>query len=401
MRKLVTIRTINELNPIVGADAIEVATVDGWKLVVKKGEFNAGDTCVYFEIDSFLPKSDERYSFIMRSGVRNFEGVEGHKLRTIKLRGQISQGLALPVTLFPEIQTWFAENFGRADVNPAEMDFSEMLGIKKWEPNIPANMVGQVEGLFPSFIRKTDQERCQNIGREIFGYEDTYEPFLIENIPAESIQKMIVKGDLVERGGQLMRVHKAVVSPNDVYEVTLKLDGTSVTYYKMDWKVGACSRNLELKVNDDNKDNAIIKMFIESNLMHVLNSIPDNVAIQGELMGPGIQGNREGFKENRYFIFEMQDLDNGVNYTPEMRMEMMKDLYGYGVDENLVQHAPIIGYNCKLGDTLGIKDIDGLLSFAEGKSINHAVREGVVFKRKDGKFSFKAISNKYLEKEKD
>src|SRR5277367_4813561 len=97
-RKLVTIRQINSINPIPGADAIEVASIEGWRVVVKKGQFHIGDYGVYFEIDSFLPENDPRarYAFLMKSGLREFEGVRGHKLRTVKLRGQISQGLVLP-----------------------------------------------------------------------------------------------------------------------------------------------------------------------------------------------------------------------------------------------------------------------------------------------------------------
>lgn len=392
MRKLVTIRTINELNPIPGADAIEVATVDGWKLVVKKGEFKPGDQCMYFEIDSFLPKSDERYAFIMRSGVRNFEGVEGHKLRTIKLRGQISQGLALPVTLFPEVFTMENESSGKT--------LDEILGIKKWEPNIPANMVGQVEGLFPSFIRKTDQERCQNIPTQIFGYTETYEDFDVGNIPLDAIDRMLEKGDLLILDGRYVRVYPAKASVDDRYEVSMKLDGTSVTFFKMDAKLGVCSRNLELKVNEDNKDNALVRMFIDSMMMSVLDKIGENIAIQGELMGPGIQGNREGFKTNKFFIFDVQDLENGVYYTPEMRMSLLDDLYGYGVDTDMVLHVPIIANNIRLDD-MDISCVGDLLAHAEGPSINHPVREGDVYKRMDGKFSFKAISNKFLEKEKD
>jgi len=91
MRRLVTIRQIAVIDPIPNADAIECATIDGWKVVVKKGEFKVGDCCVYFEIDSFLPESDPRYGFLMKGGVREFEGSRGHKLKTVKLRGQLSQ----------------------------------------------------------------------------------------------------------------------------------------------------------------------------------------------------------------------------------------------------------------------------------------------------------------------
>ena len=94
-RKLVSIRTIASVEPIPNADAIEVAVVDGWKVVTKKGEFKAGDLCVYFEIDSFLPDGVPAWQFLVDKSSRIFEGVKGHKLRSIKLRGVTSQGLVL------------------------------------------------------------------------------------------------------------------------------------------------------------------------------------------------------------------------------------------------------------------------------------------------------------------
>src|SRR5690606_28178781 len=132
----------------------EVATVDGWKVVVKKGEFKVGDIAVYFEIDSFLPESDPRYAFLMKSK-RTFNGVVGHRLRTIRLRGQVSQGLLLPIHEFPE--AWY--------VSYKTLD--ELLGITKWEKPLPSQLAGKVKGYFPSFIRKTDQERVQNLREEL------------------------------------------------------------------------------------------------------------------------------------------------------------------------------------------------------------------------------------------
>jgi RNA ligase (TIGR02306 family) len=238
-------------------------------------------------------------------------------------------------------------------------DVSAHLGIIKWEPVLPANMAGQVKGLFPSFIRKTDQERCQNIVDEIF----------IDNKDAR-------------------------------YEVTIKLDGTSVTTYVFQNDTGVCSRNLELKISEENKDNALVKMFQGSMLEAVLDKMGENIAVQGELMGPGIQGNRENFKDTKFFIFEAQFIDDQRNLTPAERTNLFKDLICYGVDGQTVQHVPMLHYNVTLAE-LGIFGVEDLLNFAEGKSINHQVREGLVFKRMDGGFSFKAISNRFLEKEKD
>lgn len=360
-RKLVTIRKIKDLLPIPGADRIEIAQIDGWKVVAKKGEFAVGDPCVYFEIDSFLPESDARYSFLMKSGVREFEGQRGHRLRTVKLRGQISQGLALPLgtaenTAFPEIWQYLWDH-NLDETRAYEADFSELLGIKKWEPQIAPELVGQVKGYFPGFITRTDQERCQNIVDEIF----------VENT-------------------------------NSRYEVSLKLDGTSVTYYYMHGEVGVCSRNLELKLNDANSNNTLIRMFEDSGIRAALEKLGCNVAIQGELMGPGIQNNREKLKAPRFFIFEAQNLDTHLLMTPQEREDLVVDMFDVGIDHELVGEAPVLHRAVTLSE-LGITNVDQLLQFAVGPSINNTVREGVVFKRADGQFSFKAISNVYLDEE--
>ena len=340
MRKLVTIRTINDIADIPGADNIQVANIDGWSVVIRRGEFQAGDPCMYFEIDSFLPESDERFAFLMKSGVREFEGSTGHRLRSVKLRGQLSQGLVLPLSLFPEL------------LATAAVDLAVLLGVKKWEAPIPAQLAGQVKGAFPGFIRKTDQERCQNLLHEIF----------VDNADAR-------------------------------YEVTVKLDGTSATYYHREGEVGACSRNLELKLGEENKDNTIVKLLYQTGLDALLAGL-GNVALQGEVMGEGIQGNREGLKGHAFFLFDVQDLDAGRYFTPAERQQLLDKLNGQ------VLHVPLLHQGVTLGE-LGITDIAGLLKFAEGASLKHPVREGVVFKRMDGGFSFKVISNRFLLGEKD
>jgi RNA ligase (TIGR02306 family) len=369
-RRLVTVRTIAALDPIPGADAIEVATIEGWKVVVKKGDFTVGQPCLYFEIDSFLPETDLRYEFLMKAGVREFEGVRGHRLRTIKLRGQVSQGLVLPIakesaggdiiSIFPEVLAVMTAQ--HLDCTAARhLDFASILGIKKYEAPIPACLAGQAKGFFPTFIKKTDQERCQNLITEIFGDLDA------------------------------------------LYEVTVKLDGTSATFFHYYDEVGACSRNLELKINEENKDNTIVKMFVKSGLAAALASGKlGNVAVQGEIMGPGIQGNREQLKDHKFFIFDVQYLDHsGSGYlTAEERGSFYRALLDNGVNPDMVGHVPIDSARTTLRE-LNISNVQELLAYAEGPSLKHPVREGLVFKRIDGKFSFKAISNAFLVKEKE
>jgi RNA ligase (TIGR02306 family) len=417
-RKLASFRLIDRIEPIEGADAIELAVVGGWKVVTKKGEFQPGDPCVYFEIDSFMPDGVPAWQFLVDKSPRIFNGVKGHKLRTVKLRGQISQGLILPVTAFyvlelvlkPELTARESAEIAslptatmeevlnlryglhefEAALSPQDLNLNALLGIVKWEPVMSAQLAGMAEGLFPSFIRKTDQERAQNLSDEIFGFTDTV-------IPAN------------EALGRPAITRYAKGDPNAKYEITMKLDGSSMTVFarligenRDEVETGVCSRNLQLKVNEANAENTFVKMAIDSHLLGVLHQLAEEhgieLAVQGELMGPNIQNNREELKEFRFYMFDIYDIRSGTYLPPEERRAMFDRLKAMGAK---IEHVPIIAYTANLLDTLGIATMDQLLKFAEGPSIKHQVREGLVYKRVDGLFSFKTISNKYLEKEKD
>jgi RNA ligase (TIGR02306 family) len=140
MRKLASIQLIRSLEVIEGADAIEKASVLGWQLVVKKGEFQVGDLCVYCEIDSVMPERPE-FEFLKPRGMR---------IKTIRLREQVSQGICFPLSILPD-GIALEEN----------TDCTDILRITKYEPPIPACLSGVVKGKFPSFIPKTDETRVQ------------------------------------------------------------------------------------------------------------------------------------------------------------------------------------------------------------------------------------------------
>lgn len=231
MRKLATIRKIIAIHPIPNADAIELAQVDGWQSVIKKGEYSVGDLVVYMEVDSWVPH--ELAPFLSKDKEpREFNGVKGERLRTIKLRGALSQGLIFPVP----------EGF----ILVEGTDCTEALGIQKWERPIPAQLAGQVKGNFPVAIPKTAQERVQNIRLEKYSGE--------------------------------------------VYELTEKLHGSSCTFYLDKENVfHVCSRNLDLKPDPNNAYwKAAYKYDVERKMreMHM-----QGYAIQGELCGEGINGN--------------------------------------------------------------------------------------------------------------
>lgn len=341
MRKLVTIRTVSNIRPIPDADAIECASVDGWSVVVKKNEFQIGDACVYFEIDSFLPLSDARFAFLEKNKIVWNEKT-GIRLRTIKLRGQISQGMILPLNKFPEL----AEHS-----KSREMDFSEMLGIEKWESVIPASLSGEVEGAFPAFIRKTDQERIQN---------------LTEILSTEAKEE---------------------------FEVTIKLDGSSMTVFHNAGVSGVCGRNWWIR---ESESNSLWRVARQNQLLTALTAYGRNLALQGEIIGEGIQGNPEKLRGHDFYLFDIFDIDAGKYLGRAERQQALATLRALGAT---VHEVPWLE-NITLEGFGG--DVSKVLDYAEGGSLNPATsREGVVFKRLDGSMSFKAISNTYLLKHGD
>ena len=378
-RKLASIRKIADIQPIPDADAIEVATIDGWKVVVKRGEFKVGDLAVYLEIDSWVPH--ELAPFLSKGKEpRDYNGVKGERLRTIKLRGQVSQGLLLPLHTiwtkhvdfhkFPEANTWDWQS----DWNDEEvigLDVTAILGIQKWEAPIPAQLQGQAKGTFPtSLIPKTDQERIQNCFGSIQKRDGL---FLTEKFWNEELQ------ELQERD---------TVLPDDfqkpTYEVTLKLDGSSMTIFRWEGELRVCSRNLELKIDEENADNTFVKMALE-----IGDKIPNGFAFQGEICGPGIQGNREGFKEHKFFVFDIFDIQKHEYLHPRHRHMVCSDVG--------LEHVPVLGTDWNAPESVAAG-----LEMAEGPSINHKIREGLVWKcNEDQSFSFKTISNKFLLKNGD
>lgn len=334
-RQLVTIRTVKEIRPIEGADAIEIAAIDGWQCVVKKGEFKSGDQACYFEIDSFLPERPE-FEFLRKSCFRTMGDDSGFRIKTIRLRKQLSQGLLLPLSVFG------------LTGSETSSELEAALGVKKWDPPLPACLAGEAKGFLPGFIRKTDQERVQN---------------LVELIARKQ---------------------------GEMFEATEKLDGSSCSYYHKDGEVGVCSRNLELK---ETEGNTLWKISNELSILERLKTLGRNLALQGEVCGPGIQKNRYGLKTQRFFVFDIWDIDRKIHLTTEERIQILLSLGGF-------DHVPILGSVVLDGS------VDDILAAADGKSaLADTPREGIVFKAMKefgGEIvSFKAISNAFLEKEKD
>lgn len=332
-RKLARIAQITDIVPIPNADAIECAVVEnGWNVVVKKGDYKINDLAIYCEVDSWIPH--ELAPFLSKGQEpREYNGVRGERLRTAKLRGTISQGLLLPIDL-----TFFRD---------PGTDVTQTLGIQKYEPPIPACLSGEVIGPFPSFIPKTDQERCQNLYNEIFS--EHYE---------------------------------------EHYEVTIKLDGTSCTIYYKDGEIGVCGRNWELKETDNN---TLWKCAHQQGIIGGLQILGRNLAIQGEVIGEGIQKNQEKLKGQKFFVYDIYDIDAGRYLSAHQRYSVLHEVLGYSDN-----HVPILVVGKVLKDN-NFHTIEDLLEYADGPSLNpQAKREGLVFKSTDSQFTFKAISNKWL-----
>lgn len=351
MRKLASVQKIEEIKSIEGADAIEAFRVLGWWVVDKKDAYKVGDLVVYLSLDSWVPH--ELAPFLSKGSVpREYNGVKGERLRTIKLRGTTSQGLLLKMSSIP-LNVWASENSETGEVYYFEDmawnegdDLTDELKIQKWEAPLSAQLQGQAAGMFPSWGRKTDQERCQNIWDEIQQHIDKETKF----------------------------------------EVTIKLDGSSASYgLSPEGEYVACSRNLSLKT--DQEDNTFVNIGRKYELETKLKNLGRPLMISGELCGPGIQKNQEGLKDQQLFVFDIYD-PLTMSYLPSSeRFEIVNKLG--------LQHVPVIHQWIALRE-LGIQSLDDLLNFAEGPSLNSNQREGVVFKAVDGSFSFKAISNKWL-----
>jgi RNA ligase (TIGR02306 family) len=346
MRNLATIRIINNIQPIKDADVIERAVVDGWNVVVKKGEHRVGELVIYCEIDSFI--SEDIAPFLSRGGVaKEYNGVVGNRLRTIKFRGVVSQGLILPISTLSKVGMHYDDWIGLKEGD----DVTYLLGIQKYIPPIPVELSGVVKGKFPSFINKSDSERIQN---------------LIQYFDNEWILDSHV-------------------------EVTLKLDGSSCTIYYKDGEVGVCSRNWEFELTDDNKNNSFIRAAINCRILEVLKQAKRNIAIQSELIGPGVQCNREKLKEHTLFVYNVFDIDKQSYMTPIERYGIIQAFNRIG---STIEHVPVIACGTTLRD-LGLTTLDKMLEYVDRPSMNHSIAEGCVFKTYSG-VQFKCINNNFL-----
>lgn len=342
MRKLASIQQIKSIEPIEGADRIEIAKVEGWQCVVTKYKFKPGDLAVYFEIDSFLPTSPQ-FEFLRKSCFVHSELLgDGFKLRTIKLRGTLSQGLLMPLSEFPQLE-------GRSIGD----DVSAELGVREWQIPIPAEMSDEIVGPRPAIIPYSDEMRVQVGGEEL-----------------------------------IREFHRFG------YYITTKMDGSSHGIcVDEDGVFHAASHRMELRdngkgfwklIHERGLDEKLIKYRTDNHL--------NTIAVVGEYCGPGIQKNRIGLTSPEWYIFTIEV--NGKRVGLDDMILISEEL-----EEPLVP-VEEVGHNFDKK----YPTVDAVLARADGMYNKNHRKEGIVVRPKypvmsktvGGYLSMKAVSNKYL-----
>lgn len=344
-RKLASIRRIKEILPIKDADKIELLKIDGWQVVAQKGLYKPNDLIVYYEVDSFLPVKPE-YEWLRKSSFRSTQHLgDGFRIKSAKLRNTLSQGIVMPIE--EAFVGWDIMTVGIEE----GADVTAILDVKKWETPIPPQLAGQIKGNFPDFIPKTDQERIQNI------YDDFKTNY----------------GDHTFYG-------------------SLKLDGSSMTVYLNEDEFGVCSRNLDLKETEDNTFWRVVR---KHKLEELMRAVGRNIALQGELMGPGVQGNREQLKAHTMYLFDVWDIDDQRYLNVHEIANIILDFHGVEPEnqpKDWMQICPFVNEIVLENETL-----ESLLDKSNISSIQHSVAEGVVYRSQvDPYISFKVLNNKFL-----
>lgn len=251
--KVATLEYIEEVKDHPNADKLELAKVKGWQVCVKKNEFKKGDLCIYIQTDSVLEDCPQ-YEFLRN---KNF------RIKSVRLRGELSEGIVFPTSLLNE----FGHTTVVLDDKIVGTDVSDLIKAEHYEKPIPVSLSGDVTGYLPSFLKKTDEENIENVCEVLNELKD------------------------------------------NPYYITVKVDGSSGTYYIKDGVFGVCSRNLELKQSDKNGFWRVANKYqIEEKLKSYFGD--KNICVQGEVYGPGIQGNLLGVPEISFAVFNLWDIDN-------------------------------------------------------------------------------------------
>jgi RNA ligase (TIGR02306 family) len=349
-RKLARIVVVDDVVEHENADSLEIVVIGGWHCCTKKGEFLPGGLAVYCEVDSMLPLDNPHFEFLTGRNEREFEGKRYARIKTMKLRGELSQGIVFPLSILTGLDV----------VQQEDEDCTNVLGVVKYEPAVSVNLAGNAKGSFPVFIPKTDQTRVQNI----------------------------------------KRMYDKAAALGEEFEVSYKLDGSSFTAFlrltdpddETSIETGVCSRNIWLDMGEANRDNMFVQTFNKYELDFKLGMMFKErgglqLAIQGEMVGPGIQNNFEGVAETQLFVYNVFDIEKQTYLSPEIAQHLV-NVMG-------LTYVPLFNPRTTLPKTL-----EECLEMADGPSaLMGKYREGLVFKSLTRDFSFKVISNRYLLKE--
>ena len=332
-RLLAQIVKVNWLRPIEGADRIELAGVLGWQVIVRKGDFHENDLAVYFNIGSILDPDHPHTSHL-----------QGKPLKTIKMRGVLSQGLLGRLD-------WFDLKEVKEDD-----DVTTILKVKKYvapdEMNVYSGSTDSSRAPWPQQIPKTDEPRIQNSPKSLNKLEN-----------------------------------KEIV-------ITQKYDGTSTTFFVFHNKFYVCSRNNVILDTPDkitnNNNKVYLEMAVKYGLEEKMIGMKRNLAIQGETIGPKINGNKHKVKDNDFYVFNIYDVDLKM-YLSWDEIEKLCDFLG-------VKTVPVV-YSGVMKEEWN--SVDSLLKLSDDQRYpTGEICEGIVVKTntKDGyeRTSFKVISNHYL-----
>lgn len=365
MRKLASIQKVLKLEPIVGADQIEKATILGWELVVKRGEFKVGDLCVYCEADSILPEKKE-FEFLRERGFR---------IKTIKLKKQVSQGIAFPLSILPN-KSWKEGD-----------DVTETIGVKKHDP--------QAEFERRNALRLSEIEK--NRYKKFFGRFAWYRRIISDRLPFPAfIQK--TDEDRIQLFPTICDDER-----NTLFTVTEKLDGQSASFFLLKNKglsrlwnpyiFGVCSRNFQLlKPDGQSYWKIAVQLDIKNKLIELSKLIGDvNVCIQGEIVGEGVQQNKLGLSGLDFYIFNMFEISGSNAWMPYNMMRGYADYLG-------LKCVPLLADSTQLLDS-----IPKMVEYAKGYSTiaNKVLREGIVVRNNIRRISFKVINPDFLIKYND
>ena len=389
MRKLASIQTIKSLTPIQDADKIELATVLGWHVIVSKNDgFKVGDKVVYFEIDSILPDIPEFEFLKKRTKLR---------VKTIKLRGVISQGLVISIEQARKIASVFGMPL--SDELKVGDDISANLKVEKYEE--------YEDEIFESSSKKRENPLMRFAWyRKLFA-----KPRVKKEFPSDCVS--ITDEPRIQTLSEEFEKWRDEKIP---FTITEKYDGMSATYVlkkgkkkwfglKDSWEFIVASRRLYVGENDSDYWKMARKYKIEEQLKRFYSYLirrgyrPNEikaVAIQGEICGPKIQSNRLKLSSTDLFIFNIC-----ITYF-DGKQEKLNPINTF-IDSGIKMGE--IFHNMKFVPNINIKDdvnalpntIDELIDFSKGNySIWNVPREGLVFRNYDYNISFKVINPDYL-----